>query len=229
MVTDTKELLQRSDIRTMKKDLKRLKENKFFSARSGSVSGGKKPLENEIIAQPIIPEKIASILNQKPDIEIIDSPISPEKIASILNQKNEEVKKELQPQSNLKPLIEPKPVLLTSKPNIEDKIVIPSTNNIIKPQHVSIIAKENPVPQQQGEVIEMSNVAITLPHKEDEYLDPIRGQRDYEEPQKIQTSNGIKKIQLTTIEKPQTIIKTEEGQRKKFMEDVENWAASNKN
>ncbi len=200
------------------------------------------PSTNNIIK----PQQVSTIAKENPvpqqqkevvkmsNVAITSPPVVKEKkiwsLSSMFSgQKKAEVKKESQPQSNLKPstLIELKPVLLTLKPTIESKIVttstnnivkpqietkivIPTTNNIIKPQQVSTIVKENPVPQQQKEVVKMSNVAITSPPvvKENEYLE---------------------KIPLATIEKPQTTIKTEGNQRKKFMEDVENWAASNKN
>ncbi len=232
--------------------------------------------------QKITGDKIVDIKTTSKDISI--KPIVKEKkhwsLASIFfGQKKAEVKKESQPQSNLKPLtsIEPKPILSTSKLNIEAKIVIPSTNDIIKPQQVSTIVKENPAPQQQSKVIEMSNVAMTSPHEENKYLEKIplvtieklqttikteekqRGKfmredyiEEYEEGGGLLEDDKdeyLEKIPLVAREKIQTTVKIEEnsrpqsgtgsrinlakpnlsGQRKKFMEDVENWANSNKN
>lgn len=205
MATNIKELLQRTTIRTMRKDIKKLKEAVYFRKRE-------KPAE----IKTAIKEKIASQPITKTQLPVGNKtyPAAPEQKKAL------EIKEAAQ-----KPKVEisappPKTKYQEAPKAAEEKTSFEAVDTtkkdkITNEQVSSGVTKENKVPEtppmenkpypRAEEARPETFTQNNAPAKEKEYL---------------------KKIPLTQQEKLKSSAKTEGEQRRKFMEDVEKWASS---
>ena len=215
MATDTKNLIQSSDIRTMRKDIQQIKKTGF----AGFVNGAEKTTLKIDLKKAIkeVSEKENKPLNTyqdkiKLDLEVLKQnknqennqeiktklpPLSKENNTSQLQNPNK-VDNSLKSQDNQKP---PTPI----EPMVFDKIKIEPEQK--QPPIFKETTKETPVVEQKTPAEPIQSPSLQIK----EYL------------------KGIPKISPAIKEKLADLGKTEEKQRKKFMEDVEEWIKKEQN
>jgi len=192
MATDTKILLSKTNIRTMKKDIKRLREV------------GATKINGEMI-KPKTAEQITKTATEQPNFSIIKN--KPEqKITPIFNTNRQAVADKEE---------KPKPLPIDQKPSA------PTTSGAFG----KVETKPEQNKQRLSGEIEIGEKSTSLKNEGDkekqQQVSPIK---------MVEKGHWqLKKTPSAANENPHDAVKKEKGERKKFMEDVEEWAKSTNN
>ena len=220
MATTTKELLQRTDIRTMKKDMKNI----------GSSDRSKKSMST----LPVTPKA------QAPIPKITETKIVSPALTEPPKEKNPiEIKEVSKPKEDMVKA-EVKPTVSSPKENvIQQQVHQPVATNQPKQETSAPISKDSNINPQISQTLKY-NQAEKIENKKEEVppVTPITKppQPATEKPSNAQPATSpqnnfpekayLKNVPLAEKEKLKATAEIENKQRVKFMEDVEKWASS---
>ncbi len=270
---DAKELLQRSNIRTMKKDLKKLREADVVLERERIRGGEKKtvvPTPADVTAAPIAaqPQIVLTKPIQVPHESKEDLALKPlanenekQKIF-LFNAQKAELKNQFEALTQKKvPLIAEKNSILVEQKNWQTRLVPLIQKAAGAPEHADAMEKQrapidqalsklqadvktidvryNGLVQEENEAIEkLSTIDRTLKEiythiqerEEEKKKNTVPPQAPVQKTEsvKIEEKPYLKEVLAPVKQKLAESANIENVQRKKFMEDVEAWANSNK-
>lgn len=227
-------LLQRSSIRTMRKDLKRLRE-------ADVVQESKKIIQAEVPAPtPVPPKKIVIQAVGAPEVKnpVATSPQNIEEIekqkAFLLKQQQEELEAKAKKIKDEKEALMPeKNALVQAQKKWESSLnpIIEKQNKANEDEQAAIEKKRWPIEQELAKIkTKINEVDEKYQHYEKEEQEVSGGvAKTQATVQNIQNNLEARKEQkkqeaATPTQKVPT--PTEDQRRKKFMEDIEAWASS---